>query len=189
VKLRQLIRRGYDSNKHSLSRCKIIHVAAKLGLVSPVELPLEAGAEIDAEARNSFMALGFAIMYHREDVATMLIRRGARTTAIEGSCCILCWAALWRCSRVVKLLLDHGSVTYDDTIKALVVAVAFGRLETSGVLLDYGLNIGIREAWESGFGAWTILMIAYEGDDDIRSPSLQAARNDWLKLVRFLLER
>jgi len=89
----------------------------------------------------------------------------------------------------VKLLLDHGNVTYDDTIKALVVAVAFGRLETSGVLLDYGLNIGIREAWESGFGAWTILMIAYEGNDDIRSPSLQAARNDWLKLVRFLLER
>lgn len=84
VKLRQLIRKGYGPNKHDVSRCKILHVAATLGLVSTVELLLEAGAEIDAEAGSSFTALGAAIMYRREDVATMLIRRGARTTAIGG---------------------------------------------------------------------------------------------------------
>jgi hypothetical protein len=61
--------------------------------------------------------------------------------------------------------------------------------KTTRILLDYGLRIETRAVCESGLGAWTILMSACEGDDDIRDPSDQATRNDWLKPIRFLSER
>jgi ankyrin repeat protein len=50
VKPRQLIRKGYDPDKHDLPGCKIIHIAAGMGAVSIVELLLEAWAQINVEA-------------------------------------------------------------------------------------------------------------------------------------------
>lgn len=192
TELRQLIKKGYNPDKHELGETNMFCVAAAISHVSTVEILLHACANVNLECIGGLNALTFALMYGEDETALMLIRNGINTMwfALHPGCpnFMLSFAAIFNHLEALGILLAAGQVHARDGACALVLCSSVGSAAAARVLCDYGVYLETREP---GSG-WTAPIFACRGGrnlDYAKYPMLYLPPDNYRKLVAFLLGR
>lgn len=128
--LRFLLSSGVDVNatyevKHSFGFATLLHEAAALNRVSAIEELLEFGANIDAESSDCGTPLMLALSYEQEGAAEILLDKGANPNfkTLRGQELDLDPSSPIEAATrpgslsLVELLLEHGAVSDDSTLK------------------------------------------------------------------------
>ena len=143
---------------------------SKVGNTVAVEKLLNAGCNVNARDKGDnkgWTALMFAIEYGNEDIATLLIQRGAKLTLAPKKGDYVGWhplqlAILKEKLGLVRLMLDKGAeVNVRERISRmtpLMIAAYTGNVKLSELLLEKGANVKLKDK-----KGWTPLIHAVEG--------------------------
>lgn len=133
--------------KSSKSDCTPLHYAASDGLLEPLAVLINGGAEIDALNMHGRSPLCFASDKGHYECAQYLLLRGADVNAQGQNQYPLHVAAQQGRSKIVKLLLAYkapinNQITTGDT--PLITALVFGHQRTALLLIRKGADITIK---------------------------------------------
>jgi ankyrin repeat protein len=120
-------------------------MAVRRGEIDDVRAALDAG--MDPSVRDPLIktpALGLAITQGHDDVAQLLIERGADVAASSGNSALLHFAAEFSSVHIVKMMLDRGAPIHarDARLETpLHHAASRGHVDIAGALLDAGASV------------------------------------------------
>jgi len=122
----------------------LTHVVSWHGLLRPLQLLLDRGAEVDAKDGGGWTPLSWAAMGGHEAVVRLLLDRGAEVDVEDtDNCTPLSWAAIRGREALVRLLLDRGAEVNakdKDGWTALSWAAREGHKAVVQLLLDRGAH-------------------------------------------------
>lgn len=166
----RLIDLGYLYVAKDYSGQKALLYCSKTGNKAAVEKLLDAGCNINARDKGDnkgWTALMFAIENGNDDIAMLLIQKGAKLTLAPKKGDYIGWhplqlAILKEKLKLVRLILDKGAeVDVRERIRRmtpLMIAAYTGNVKLTELLLEKGAKITLRDK-----KSWTPLIHAVEG--------------------------
>jgi len=128
----------------------LTHVVSWHGLLRPLQLLLDRGAEVDAKDGGGWTPLSWAAMGGHEAVVQLLLNRGAEVNAKDkAGSTPLSQAAREGYKTVVQLLLDRGAEVNTKDAKGwtpLSLAAIGGHEAVVQLLLDRGAEVNTKDA-------------------------------------------
>lgn len=167
---------------------KAAQAAIEKGDIESVRAYLDAGGEVNQQGGSGNMTLlmwaGFA---QADDIAALLIERGADVNIIDDNCRgnALIWAVEAGSTNIVRLILDRKpDLDYGDSDgeTALMYAGKGGHRQIAKLLLEKGANPDVTDT--SGRTA-----LQHVWDAENRSESQQLSHTDVAKVIQEYIDR
>ncbi|GAB4273559.1 MAG: ankyrin repeat domain-containing protein [Candidatus Rifleibacteriota bacterium] len=155
-----------------------LHCAVKVGNLDMIKLLLDLGADPNKNDKSSISGCSpiyYAITGNREDIAQLLLERGARIYEQNDAGNLLVLATKYRCFALAQKLLKTGNFKINQKaqqggLSALHYAVQAGNLDFVKLLVENGANVNL-------FG------------DNNRTPLHIAAEENFTDIAKFLVEK
>jgi ankyrin repeat protein len=189
----RLLKAGVDANAALSTGQTPLMSAARTGSVASVAALLAHGARVDSrEPVQDQTALMWAVGEGHEDVARMLVRRGADLRAkSKGGYTSLLFAVRKGNVAIVRTLLEAGANVNDvstDGVTPLVMATLRGHWDLAKVLLERGADANADDAgftalhWAAG--TWETSLSGASGSEKYRwAAGLQPGKLDLVKVL------
>ena len=201
------VQRFFYLNKTDGKGRTALNWAARGGYGAVVQLLLEKGADVKAEAKNEWAVLPMAAKDGHEGVVRLLLEKGAD---VNGKDCYgetaLLMAANCGSEAVARLLLEKGAdVNYKNQVglTALRMAATYGQETVARLLLEKGADTNAADGWgrtalhvAAEYGQETVARLLLEEGAEVNAKDKwedtalhMAARYGQETVARLLLEK